>query len=117
MVNNPLEMLWKGLCDVFVKEAVTDPITKRTSFTPATLYSNQPCRISFQTLRSTNEKTNAAEVTQVTKLFISKDLTIPPGSKITISQNGNTQSYEMSGEPGIYTNHQEIVLNLFKGWS
>lgn len=117
MVNNPLEMLWKGVCEVLINEEVTDPITKRTSFNPTELYSNQSCKLSFETLRVTSEKSNAAEVTQITKLFISKDVTIPPGSKIMVSQNGTTQSYEMSGEPGIYTNHQEIVLNLFKGWS
>lgn len=113
----PLELLWTGKCSVFIKEKITDPTTKRTSFTDKLLHEDISCKLSFDQLKTTTPSSGAAEVTQVTKLFITNTITIPLGSKIVVTQNGVTQSYEMSGKPGIFTNHQEIMLNLFKGWA
>ena len=75
------------------------------------------CKLSFVTIKQTLENQNVAEVVQVTKLFISNEVDIPAGSKIRVTQNGKTADYEKSGEPAVYTNHQEITLELFKGWA
>ena len=50
---------------------------------------------------------------QTIKLFISPLVNVPPGSKITVTQNNQTQVYKSSGQPAVYTNHQEIELELF----
>ena len=50
-------------------------------------------------------------------LFIDRAVTVPEGSKITVTQNGVTGVYEKSGKPAIYSTHQEIPLELFKGWA
>jgi len=112
-----LQMLWKGTYSVFIREERLNPITKRTEFEEVPIYTDQPCKLSFKTIPSTNENNNAAEVVQVTKLFISNEIDIPAGSKIRVTQNGKTADYEKSGEPAVYTNHQEITLELFKGWA
>lgn len=119
MVNTrkALESLWKGTCTVWIREEIQNPVNKRTEFGEAAVYEDQPCKLSIETITTTNENNNAASVTQKVKLFIAPEVNIPAGSKITVTQNGKTADYEKSGEPGIYTNHQEISLDLFKGWS
>lgn len=119
MVNTGpiLQMLWKGKCTVKVKRARMNPITKRTEYDEVTSCTDEPCKLSFETISSTDENSNAASITQKAKLFIGPDVNIPPGSKIAVTQNGRTVDYEQTGEPAVYTNHQEIILNLFKGWS
>jgi len=112
-----LQMLWKGTCSVFIREEKVNPITKRTEFEEDVIYSNQPCKLSFERLTTTTENSNAALITQGAKLFLSPTIEIPPGSKITVTQNGKTTDYERSGEPAIYSNHQEVPLELFKGWA
>ena len=54
---------------------------------------------------------------QATKLFISPDITIKPGSKITVTQTGVTTEYTGSGVPAVYPTHQEIMLELFESWA
>lgn len=117
MVKSPLEWLWKGSCTLFIRKERRNPINKRIEFDEVAIYENQPCKLSFKTITSTNENNHAAEVTQVQKLFISNEVNIPAGSKVVVTQNGKTREYEKSGEPAIYSNHQEVILVLFKGWA
>lgn len=112
-----LERMYNAQCNILVKSEVQSSTTKRTSFTESALVSNQPCKLSFETIKQTTENSDAAEVTQLVKLFISPDIVIPPGCKITVTQHGRTKDYQSSGEPAVYTNHQEVVLELFKGWA
>jgi len=114
---NPLRKLWMGSCTVISRVKKQDLITKKTEFVEETIYEDEPCRLSYQTLTPTTDKNGIAEVVQVPKLFISKELIIPPGSKIIVTQNGRTTEFSNSSEPAVYTNHQEIVLELFKGWA
>ena len=49
-----LERLWKDRCSIFVKEKVTDPTTHLTDFEEKLLLQDQPCKLSFETLTSSN---------------------------------------------------------------
>jgi len=112
-----LESLWQGRCSVFVRQERRNPVSKRVEFDEVAVYADQPCRLSYKTVRQTTESNNAAETTQVTTLFVSNALLVPAGSKIAVTQNGRTTNYERSGEPAVYTHHQEITLTLFRGWA
>ena len=119
-----IKALWKGKCNIYVKKEVFDQITKRTVFSETLLYENKPCRISFRlpfrlsfkATAAANEKLDAASVRQTITMYISNEIDIPPGSKIAVTQNGITDIYQRSSKPSVYTNHQEILLELFKGW-
>ena len=54
----------------------------------------------------------AATISQGVKLFVSSDITIKPGSMLTVTQNGVTTEYTSSGVPAVYPTHQEIMLEL-----
>lgn len=109
-----IQSLYKGVCSIIEYVSSIDSTAKRTKFTETTVLTNQPCRLSFKTISSTNQNDTGASITQSIKLFISNEIQIKPGSKIIVSQNGITTAYKNSGEPAIYANHQEIMLELFK---
>lgn len=112
-----LESTYDGVATVIEHKKVKDEKTKITSFEDVTVLEGQPCRLSFSKNTSVVQSDSAASVAQIIKLFISPDITIKPGSKITVIQNGVTTDYTYSGVPAIYATHQEIMLDLFKEWT
>lgn len=117
MVRAAIESMYKSKCNVAEYKSIKNPVTKITSKQEVVTLENQPCRLSFKNITSTSVSDGAATVSQVIKLFISPDIKVNAGSKITVTQNGITTAYKSSGQPAIYTNHQEIVLELFEGWA
>ena len=112
-----LERMWRDRCTIIRKVKATDPKTKLTDFSETPLVENQPCKLSFKTLDTTTTTGNVAVMTQGVKLFLSPDVSIKPGSKITVTQNGVTTEYSSSGVPAKYPTHQEIMLKLFERWA
>jgi len=118
-VRTALERLWQDRCSIFIQEEVTDPDTHLTDFQETPLLKDQPCKLSFETLSSTDGD-EVATIQQVVKLFISPDVKIPAGCKIVITRPNETErtfTYTRSGEPGVFSNHQEIMLEPFRGWA
>ncbi|WP_270943108.1 hypothetical protein [Romboutsia lituseburensis] len=111
-----LESLYTGTCTIYEYEPVKDPDTKRTISKEVVVIENQPCRVSYKNIQTSGEG-NMSKLSQIIKLFLSSDVCIKPGSKIVVTQNNTTTEYKNTGEPAIYSNHQEIVLELFKGWA
>lgn len=109
MVNSQrkaLERMWRDRCTILRKVKVTDPKTKLTDFSETPLAEDQPCKLSFETLTSTDGEHTAAN-TQTVKLFLSSDLVIPAGCKIVV-QRFNRQgelvrefTFAHGGEAGV----------------
>ena len=100
-----IKSLWRGKCTVTVRNNdTTDENTGRVVVGEVDTYTDEPCRIS-------------ANIIQSITLFIDRAVVIPEGSKITVTQNGATAVYEKSGKPAVYSTHQEIPLEIFKGWA
>ncbi|MFC4355311.1 hypothetical protein ACFO0S_09655 [Chryseomicrobium palamuruense] len=116
IVRATLERTYDGVCTVIEYQSYKKP-NKSTGQSEVPVLNNQPCRLSFTTVKNNEQMGNSAKVQQVVKLFISPDVRIKPGSKITVTQSGVTNEYQSSGEPAMYDTHQEIVLELFKGWA
>lgn len=114
MVTNPLAILWTGKCTIFEYENITDPDTFQTVQKEIPILQDEPCRLSYNHEQATNIRSGAAVVSQSITLFIRKDLVIKPGSVIEVTQNGVTEKYKGSGQPAVYSNHQEIVLQIYK---
>lgn len=111
------EALYFGLMAVTEHKKVTDERSKLTTEREETVLENQPCRLSFETLKSAQQTESAAGITQVIRLFLAPEITVKPGSKVTVTQNGVTADYKCSGVPAVYPTHQEIILELFEGWA
>ena len=114
MVNNPLSILWTGRCTIYEFQDKTDPETFQTTQQEVAVLENEPCRLSYNHEQATNIRSGAAVVSQSITLFIRPDLVINPGSVIEITQNGVTERYKGSGQPAVYSNHQEIVLQIYE---
>ena len=111
------EKLYDGLCTVTEREKYIRE-NRSTGFREVITLENEPCRLSHKTVTNNNILDNAASaVAQITELIISPDVTIRPGSKISVTQNDRTVDYKASGEPAYYSTHQEIVLELFEEWA
>lgn len=109
-----IQSLWTGVCNIFGFKDAEDKYGV-TSHAEVALFENLPCRLSFKNISQTNQTESFAVSSQVVKLFIAPDVYVPPGSVIEVTQNGITRKYKHSGISAVYTNHQEIVLEAYKG--
>lgn len=114
--RNAIESMYDGRCTITEHQKVQKQ-NKSTGFQDVIVQQNIPCRLSFKTVNNANQTDTVASIVQITKVFLSPDIQVLPGSKLTITQNGVTTDYKSSGEPAFYSTHQEIVLELFKGWA
>lgn len=91
------EKLYEGICDIVEYQSYKDG--KATSFREVTVYEAVPCRVSFGNLGNVNAASNngvAVAIEQTIKLFINPDITIKAGSKIVVTQYGETVEYKNS---------------------
>lgn len=111
-----VESLYDGICTITEYQKIKKE-NKSTGFSEVVVLENQPCRMSFKTVNPTNQSDTVGAVTQAVTVYLSPDILVKPGSKLTITQNDVTSEYQCSGKPAVYSTHQEIPLEFFKGWS
>lgn len=112
-----IESLYDDVCTITEHQKVKKE-NKSTGFDDVVVLENQPCKLSYKTVTSAKPtETAASSIVQSTKVFIAPEIKVKPGSKFTITHKGVTTEFKNSGEPAIYDTHQEIVLELFKGWA
>lgn len=116
MARKAVEALYTGICTVTEYRKVMDESTKLTGYRDVVVLENQPCRLSFETLKAAVPTESAVNISQITKLFLSPDIMVKAGSKVTVTQAGVTTDYKCSGIPAVYLTHQEILLELFERW-
>lgn len=111
------EATYEGLCTIFEYHEVTDEKTKLSSEEEVAVIENQPCKLSFEKLNAVVQTETAAATAQRVTLFLAPEIMVGSNSKIVVTQNGVTGEYSASGKPAIYSTHQEITLELFRGWA
>lgn len=111
------ESQYFGVMTVTEHQKVKDDRSKLTTERDVIVLKDQPCRLSFETLRSAQQTESATSIHQIIKLFLTPDIEVKAGSKVTVTQDGVTADYKCSGVPAVYPTHQEIVLELFKRWA
>lgn len=109
--------LWTGRASITVRNGMPNEDTGRTEPVERVMVTDEPCRLSYTTVKSTEPDGEAARVAQAVTLYLDPSVEIPEGSKITVTQNGVTADYGRSGKAAVYTCHQEIPLELWKGWA
>ena len=111
------EATYEGLCTIYEYRDVTDEKTKLSSEEEVAVIEDQPCKLSFEKLNSVVQTETAAVQAQGVKLFLAPEIAVGSNSKIVVTQNGITNEYSASGVPAVYSTHQEITLESFRGWS
>ena len=112
-----IESLYDSTCTVIEYEEKKDPVTKKTAGKEVTVYQGRPCRLSYSSNKKSDQFEVANAVTQIIKVFIAPELDIKAGSKLVVTKKGRTVEYKNSGKPAVYDTHQEIILELFRGWA
>ncbi|MBP3930266.1 MAG: hypothetical protein J6D47_11985 [Peptostreptococcaceae bacterium] len=115
-LSDIISTLYNSTCTIVEYKSIKDPITKRTTHKEIIQFESEPCRLSYKTIKSSTDGVTS-NLTQIVKLIISPDVNINPGSKIIVTNNGKITEYKNSGVPATYSNHQEIMLELFDGWA
>ncbi|WP_081390250.1 MULTISPECIES: hypothetical protein [Paenibacillus] len=105
-----LESTYEGLCTVSEMKDVKDPVTGKTRQQTIIVLANEPCGLSQSSLPAATQTVTADQINYDAKLFISPDITIKPGSRITVQQNGMEFKGEQAGKAFRYATHQEIKL-------
>ena len=111
------EATYEGICTIYECRDVTDEKTKLSSEEEVAVIEDQPCKLSFEKLNSVVQTETAAVQAQGVKLFLAPEIAVGSNSKIVVTQNGITNEYSASGVPAVYSTHQEIPLELFRGWA
>lgn len=111
------ESTYEGLCTIIEYRSVRDEKTKLSEEKEVTIIENQPCKPSFEKLNTAAQTETATVISQGIKLFLAPEIQVNSGSKIIVTQNGVTEEYACSGKPAIYQTHQEVMLELFRGWA
>lgn len=114
MVNNPLAILWTGKATIYEYQDVTNPDTFQTTHELVAVVTDEPCRISFGSEQTTSIEGGSPSIMQTIKLFIRSDLNIKPGSVIEVTQNNVTTKYKRAAQSAVYSNHQEVLLELYE---
>lgn len=112
-----IEATYFGTLTVTEMEKIKDASSGMTKLEPKVVLEGQSCKLSFETLKAASGAEPVSAVAQVAKLFVSPDVIIKAGAKITVMQDGRTMDYACSGIPAVYGTHQEIVLELFERWA
>ena len=115
-IRRAKELMYIGLCTVIEYRKVKKE-NKSTGFEEVTVLENIPCKLSFKNISSSIETDKASVINQSISLILAPEVKINPGSKIIVTQNKIITIYKNSGESAVYSTHQEIILELFKGWS
>lgn len=121
MVNH-LPKMWYDKCTIQTAQKVTQA-NQATGFDWVALVTDEPCKVSFFNNFRMNGPTGdywvASPVFQQVKLFLRPGLDVPPGSRIIVTthENNKTLYFESSGQPAIFTNHQEIEIQVVQKWA
>lgn len=117
VARKAIEATYFGTLTVTELQKVKNEKSKLMEESEVVVLQDQPCRLSFEKLQTAIQSESAATITQSTKLFVSPDVTIKAGSKLTVTQDNVTTDYIRSGVPSTYPTHQEITLELFKEYA
>lgn len=116
MVRKAIEVMYQDKCDIIEHQKVKKP-NGSTGFEDVTVMSDVPCRLSFKSAPSTNETDSASAVIQTIEVFLAPEITVKSGSKLVIKHLDSSVEYTNTGVAAVYNTHQQIALDIFKGWS
>lgn len=104
-----IESTYDSKCNIYTTTTVRNEYGQCKAST-VTVCEEQPCRVSAKIDNPSVDAEFFKEKKQTVKLFISPDITIPTGAKITVTHNEHTSHYSNAGEPFRYCTHQEVLL-------
>ena len=115
-VRGAIETMYTGVCTITEQQKIRHP-NHTTGFEDVIVLENQPCQLSFSTPKSATQTESGTLVSQIIQLFLSPEIPVRSGSKVTVTQNNVTTEYQNSGKPAMFPTHQELALTLLERWA
>lgn len=114
---HPVEARYSGTCTIYTMTKSTDINTNITSATETEQVKDQPCRMVVESFPATDTSQGVPAVSEIITLLISSSVTVAPGSRVAVTQEGRTEHFKSSGIPAVYPSHQEIELVRTERWA
>lgn len=114
-LRKAIESTYTDSCTVSERRKEINPVTKLTDWKDVVVLDGQPCRLSFKTVQSTQQEGAAEETVQSVKLFLSPDIVIKEGSKITVLRGGREYAYVSSGVPAAIHHTRRLHCSFLRG--
>lgn len=111
-----LEKLFNDTCTVTVLEQSENEETGRVENMETIIFSNIPCHFISYGNYNYVENEDVPSVSMKGMLLIDKNIQVPYGSKIIITQNGDTNEFAYAGMQSVYSCHREIPVASFERW-
>lgn len=103
-----LEKRYKGRCTITNSQA--EKVAGETTHKDLLVASMKPCLLIYSKSNTANQTEVQAEIKANYNLIMAPEITVLPGSKITVTQDGATYKLSCSGKPFIRSSHQQIEL-------
>lgn len=115
-IRTQYEKMYQDLCTIIEHQKVINADGSK-GFKDVTVETGIPCRLSYKSGTTTGETESASHLTQDIEVFMNPDLVVKAGSKLVITHLERVIEFKCTGEPAVYQTHQELHLEIFKGWS
>ena len=117
MISDILNLLYNDTFSTFEVKNITDNKTFLTSQVEVPILQDIPCRCSYSAgispTSAQKKDDNYFTKNQTIKIITKPEHTVKPGTKIVVTkEGGSTTTYRASGQPAIYSSHQEIIAQL-----
>lgn len=109
-----IERMYRGTLTIYGWELIEDPDTHISREQEVLKLEDQPCLLSHTSTSPATTAEGVPSVVKSTKIFVAPEINIPEGSRLVVTQDGVTNTYERSGAPAFYPTHQEITVNVMK---
>lgn len=113
-MTDAVKSRWKGLCTVKHMALETDKATGLTKKTEEVLYEDLPCHLNHYYYLRHAAKGEKSGAYQRYAVFLSPEIEVPLGSKLSIRQNGQAADYSYSGVPAVFSTHQELPVARYE---
>ena len=112
-----IERLYVDTCTIIEYCSTVNPVTHITSPNQEVIaYENVPCKVSHKDrILYPAASGDVPSINLMSKLIISPDIQVKPGSKIIVTRNGVSTAYKCSSAPARHFTHQEIIIDLLEG--
>lgn len=111
-----LKRILGDICSVSVLEQVENEETGRIENAETLIFEDVPCYFISKSSSSYVKNNYVPSATNNGVLIVERNIQIPMGSKITVTQNGETTDYSYAGIPTVYSCHREIPVAIFERW-
>ena len=104
-----IETLYLDKCDIYEYRTVVNSDDYTTGTEEVLVHKDVPCKMSCDSRNPSYDGVSESQYQRI-KLIVNPEIEIKAGSRIVVTRGGKSISYNNSGTPAKFFNHQEITL-------